>query len=385
MSNFEGDYKDPRAKITFNKIKKKRRGKFVLITIFCLFIASLAGAATAIVITHAEKSKRYYIEKDEVKGEVAEVKTSNSQLQSAVKQTSKSVVSVIKVIDDEVCITESNVGVGIVVEDGSYVITSYYGIRDATSIKLKLYNDKVFNASLIGFDSIYDIAMLKIDGEVLTPMELAVNATTVKEGDKVISVGNPLGSSFNERIEVSTIIDTREKVVFKNRDTKTSESLKMLKTNVVPKYINTGAALCNLDGELIGMNNTTMSYHNEFLKNSFYISAEDLEPIIDRILDKQDSLIMHMGVYGEEAISQKEDGIEGVYAKEVTRNGIAYDAGIRPTDIIVEVNDIKVSRVSDINSIINDFNTGEIIEYIVYKNGEYVNYKIKIPEEKNKK
>jgi len=245
---------------------------------------------------------------------------------------------------------------------------------------VKLHNDIVYNASIIGFDSIYDIAMIKINGDALQPMTIAKNSTKIEKGDRVISVGNPLGKSFNENIEVSTVLNTRENIVFKNRETKVAESLRMIKTSVIPKFINTGAALCNLDGELIGVNNTTMTYHNEFLKNSFYISVEDLEPITYGILDKQDSLINHMGVYGEEAISQSENGIDGVYAKEVTRNGLAYEAGIRPTDIIVEVNGMKVNTVSDINSIMSKFKSGETIKYKVFKNGDYVDFKIKISE-----
>lgn len=375
MSNFNDDYKDVKAKITFNKIKKRRKGKIVAITIFCLFVASLGGAVTALVVN--TENENYYVQgnnKDE------EVNTTNSKLQSAARKAAQSVVSVIKVIADDKCIKETNVGVGVVIENGQYVITSYLGIEDATSVKVKLHNDIVYNASIIGFDSIYDIAMIKINGEALQPMTIAKNSTKVEKGDRVISVGNPLGKSFNENIEVSTVLNTRENIVFKNRETKVAESLRMIKTSVIPKFINTGAALCNLDGELIGVNNTTMTYHNEFLKNSFYISAEDLEPITYGILDKQDSLINHMGVYGEEAISQSENGIDGVYAKEVTRNGLAYEAGIRPTDIIVEVNGMKVNTVSDINSIMSKFKSGETIKYKVFKNGDYVDFKIKISE-----
>ncbi|WP_346939082.1 S1C family serine protease [uncultured Clostridium sp.] len=377
MSNFNDDYKDVKARITFNKIKKKRRGKVVVITIFCLFIASLGGAVTALVM-NTEK-ENYYVQGNNDDKDT-EVNTTNSKFQLAAERVSQSVVSVIKVITDDKCTKETNVGVGVVIENGQYVITSYSGIEDATSVKVKLHNDIVYNASIVGFDSIYDIAMIKINGESLKPMTIAKNSTKVERGDKVISVGNPLGKSFNENIEVSTVLNTRENIVFKNRETKVSESLRMIKTSVVPKFINTGAALCNLDGELIGVNNTSMTYHNEFLKNSFYISAEDLEPIAYGILDKQDSLINHMGVYGEEAISQSEDGIDGVYAKEVTRNGLAYEAGIRPTDIIIEVNGVKVNTVSDINSIMSKFKNGDTIKYTVFKNGDYVDFEIKIPE-----
>lgn len=379
MSNFNDDYKDVKARITFNKIKKRRKGKIVVVTIFCLFIASLGGAVTALVMNGESESENFYVQGNN-NDQGLEVNTTNSKIQATAEKVSQSVVSVIKVITDDKCTKETNAGVGIAIENGQYVITSYSGIADATSVKIKLQNDIVYNASTIGFDSIYDVAMIKIDGEPLRPMDIAKNSTKVERGDKVISVGNPLGKSFNENIEVSTVLSTRENIMFKNRETKVSESLRMIKTSVVPKFINTGAALCNLDGELIGVNNTTMTYHNEFLKNSFYISAEDLEPITHGILDKQDSLINHMGVYGEKAVSQRENGIEGVYAKEVTKNGLAYEAGIRPTDIIIEVNDIKVNTVSDINSIMSKLKSGETVKYKVFKNGDYVDFKIKIPE-----
>lgn len=379
MSNFNDDYKDVKARITFNKIKKRRKGKIVVVTVFCLFIASLGGAVTALVMNGESESENYYVQGNN-NDQKPEVNTTNSKIQATAEKVSQSVVSVIKVVTDDKCTKETNAGVGIAIENGQYVITNYSGIADATSVKVKLQNDIVYNASTIGFDSIYDVAMIKIDGEPLRPMDIAKNSTKVVKGDKVISVGNPLGKSFNENIEVSTVLSTRENIMFKNRETKVSESLRMIKTSVVPKFINTGAALCNLDGELIGVNNTTMTYHNEFLKNSFYISAEDLEPITHGILDKQDSLINHMGVYGEEAVSQRENGIAGVYAKEVTKNGLAYEAGIRPTDIIIEVNDIKVNNVSDINSIMSELKGGETVKYKVFKNGDYVDFKIKIPE-----
>ncbi|MEG1870587.1 MAG: S1C family serine protease [Peptostreptococcaceae bacterium] len=380
MSNFD-DYRDCKAKITFNKVKKKRRGKIVVITVFCLFIASLGGVITAFVMIQSEENENYYIQGDDNIDSDVEMNKTDLELYATTERVSKSVVSVIKIVTDDKCTMESNVGVGIVAENGEYIITNYYGIEDASSVKVKLYNDVVQNVSIIGFDSVYNIAMLKVEGEPLTPIIIAKNSTKIEDGDRVISVGNPLGKSFDENIEVTTMINTRENIVFKNKITKVSESLKMLKTSNKQKQINTGAALCNFDGELIGVNNTSMYYNDVFLDNSLYISIEDLEPIIDGILDKQDSLINQMGVYGEEAVSQREDGIEGVYVKEVTRNGIAYEAGIRPTDIIVKVNNLSVRTVSEINSIVSNFNSGDTIEYAVFKNGKYNYFNIKITEQ----
>ncbi|GEM_PF-2679502 len=381
MSNFNDDYKDSRANITFNQIKKKRRGKFVAFTLVCLFMASLGGAFTAMVMSSAEDDENYYFNQSNDGNEVI-TKESSAKLQDVASKAIKSVVSVINVIGNEETTREINVGVGIVVGDEGYIITNYYGLVNATSIKVKSYNDIIYSATLVGFDSIYDIAMLKVENSNLTPIAIAESPIDIKTGDKIMSVGNPLGKSYNGSIEIGTVISTRENIIFRNSQSKVSELLRMVKTSISPKYINTGAALCNISGELIGVNNTTMAYHNDYLENSFYISVDDLGQITDNILDKQDSLILYMGIYGEEAISQQENGIEGVYAKEVTKSGLAYESGIRPTDIITEVNGISVNCVADINDILEQQKIGDIVYFTVYKNGTYSEFNIKVPDGK---
>lgn len=379
MSNFNDDSKDSRANITFNQIKKKRKGAFVLFAIICLFMASLGGAFTAIIMSNTDNDGNYYFNNDD-SGDGLITRKSTPKLQEVAERTIKSVVSVINVISGEDYTKETNVGVGIVLDSDGHIITSHYNLINASRIKVKSYNDVVYEAQLIGFDSIYDIAMLKVENSNLTPMAMAETPSELKPGDKVISVGNPLGKSYNGSIEVGTVLNTKESIMFRNSQSKISEILKMIKTTVIPKYINTSAALCNMDGELIGVNNTTMTYHNDYLKNSFYISVEDLNQITDDILDKQDSMISYMGIYGEAAVSQQENGIEGVYAKEVIKNGIAYQAGIRPTDIITEVNGNSVSCVNDINSILSELKVGSEVVLKVYKNGVYSSFRMKIPE-----
>lgn len=377
MSNFNDDHKDSRANITFNQIKKKRRGKFVIFTIVCLFMASLGSAFTAMVMISTDEDGNYYFNHDNDRNGVV-IKESSKNLQVIAGKAMESVVSVINVINDENFIRETNVGVGIVIDSEGYIITSYYSLVNATSIKVKSYNDIVYSADLVGFDSFYDIAMIKVENNKLTPMPIAKSPVDVKVGDKVISVGNPLGKFFDGSIEVGTVLSTRENIMFRNSQSKLSEMLKMVKTTVIPKDINTGAALCNLSGELIGVNSTTMIYHNDYIENSLYISVDDLNQITENILDKQDSMIMYIGIYGEEAVSQREGGIEGVYAKEVMKNSLAYEAGIRPTDIITKVNSMAVNCVDDINHILEDEGIGEEVKFTVYKNGVYSEFNIKI-------
>lgn len=380
MSNFNDNRKESRANITFNQIKKRRRGTFVVFTILCLFMVSLGGAFTAMIIRSSDDGN-YYFNHDET-GDGVITKESSGKLREVAAKTARSVVSIINVISNPNYTKEVNVGVGIVLDSRGYIISSYNNLINASRIKVKSYTDVVYDAELVGFDAAYDIAMLKVENSDLTPMPIAESPINLKAGDKVISVGNPLGKSYNGSIEVGTVLSTKESIMFRNSQSKVAELIRMIKTTVVPKYINTSAALCNMSGELIGINNTTMAYHNDYLKNSFYISVEDLNQITENILDKQDSMITYMGIYGEAAVSHQENGIEGVYTKEVIKNGLAYEAGIRPTDIITEVNNIAVSNVRDINDILDTLESGAEVDFTVYKSGIYTNFNIKIPEGK---
>lgn len=381
MSSIDEKRKESRANITFNQIKKKRRGTFVVFSIVCLFMASLGGAFTAMVMSSGDDEGKYYFNQDDsLKGVLT--KENSAKIEEVAMKTIKSVVSVINVINKQDYTKEVNVGAGIVIDNKGHIISSYNNIINASAIKVKTYNDVVLDAEVIGFDSVYDIAMLQVQGGNLTPINIAESPVTLNDGDKVISVGNPLGKSYNGSVEIGTVVTTKESVMFRSSQSKVSELLRMIKTTVPPKYINTTAALCNMSGELVGVNNTTMVYHNDYLKNSFYISVEDLNQIIQNILDKQDSMITYMGIYGESAVSQQKNGVEGVYIKEVIKNGLAYDSGIRPTDIITEVNEEHVKSVTDINGILEKIKVGENVKFTVYKNGIYSNFSIKIPDNK---
>lgn len=381
MSNFDDERKMSKANIKFNQINRRRKGTFAIFTIICLFMASLGGMFTILVMKSNAQNEEYYFNSEEI-GEFELSEEKSEELQDVAIKTIKSVVSIINVINNQNYTKEVNVGVGIVLDSRGYVICNYSNLVNGTSIKVKSYNDTVYEASLIGFDTVYDIAMLEVENNNLVPITIAKSPINLNNGDKIVSVGNPIGKAYNEIFEVGTILSDNETIMFRSSQSKVSELLKMIKTTIPPKYINTGAALCNTKGELIGVNNTNMVYHSDYLKNSFYISVEDLKQITENILDKQDSMITYMGIYGEAAVSQQKNGIQGVYTKEVTKNGLAYEAGIRPTDIITQVNGMPVSGVGEINDILNQLKVGTNVEFTIYKNGVYSIFTVKIPEGK---
>lgn len=374
MSDLKGFCKDSKGKITFKHVQRRRKGKVVMIALCCFLIVLLTAITTALLmVKHVTNVKLFLNEGNNFANSKNMIK-----IKEIVKDASPSMASIIAVTSEDGVVKERNVCSGIAVEDGTYMITSYNAISGANRIKVKAYDNSVYNAGIVGFDSTYDIAMIRLENGTITPVDINTKTKEAENGDVIVSVGNPDGALFNSSFYIGQVVNSGESVLFRSDEGKFAQNLKLIKTDISPKDINNCSALYDMDGNLLGINNMYIEHRNENKDTSYYISVEDLVPITSGMLDKQDSLITCLGIYGESAISQREDGVEGVYAKDVTLNGMGYQIGIRPTDIIVSIDDVKVHNVSEINDFINEVGQGTVINIKVYKNSEYVNYELKI-------
>lgn len=374
MSDLKGFCKDSKGKITFKHVQRRRKGKVVMIALCCFLIVLLTAITTALLmVKHVTNVKLFLNEGNNFANSKNMIK-----IKEIVEDASPSMASIIAVTSEDGVVKERNVCSGIAVEDGTYMITSYNAISGANRIKVKAYDNSVYNAGIVGFDSTYDIAMIRLENGTITPVDINTKTKEAENGDVIVSVGNPDGALFNSSFYIGQVVNSGESVLFRSDEGKFAQNLKLIKTDILPKDINNCSALYDMNGNLIGINNMYIEHRNENKDTSYYISVEDLVPITSGMLDKQDSLITCLGIYGESAISQREDGVEGVYAKDVTLNGMGYQIGIRPTDIIVSIDDVKVHNVSEINDFINEVGQGTVINIKVYKNSEYVNYELKI-------
>lgn len=374
MSDLKGFCKDSKGKITFKHVQRRRKGKVVMIALCCFLIVLLTAITTALLmVKHVTNVKLFLNEGNNFANSKNMIK-----IKEIVEDASPSMASIIAVTSEDGVVKERNVCSGIAVEDGTYMITSYNAISGANRIKVKAYDNSVYNAGIVGFDSTYDIAMIRLENGTITPVDINTKTKEAENGDVIVSVGNPDGALFNSSFYIGQVVNSGESVLFRSDEGKFAQNLKLIKTDISPKDINNCSALYDMDGNLLGINNMYIEHRNENKDTSYYISVEDLVPITSGMLDKQDSLITCLGIYGESAISQREDGVEGVYAKDVTLNGMGYQIGIRPTDIIVSIDDVKVHNVSEINDFINEVGQGTVINIKVYKNSEYVNYELKI-------
>lgn len=364
------------GKIKFNKKKKNYRNRFIVLALIYLLMASASGVCIAVVLNNNNIiGTNEILESDEESS-----LTLNSKYNDIMVQASKSVVSIIKVVGDSARTIEVDSGSGIIFKEGGYILTNYHVIDGAKIIKVKLYNDTVYTGSIVGINNNYDLAIIKIEADSNIPVMSIGSAVGLEYGKEVLSIGNPVGKAFRENTKVGKVLSLSEPIITIDRVTGAHSALNVIKTNIIPSSINSGGALCNTEGKLVGINSIAMNHEKGTIKSSFYMTIEDAKPIINDLLSGENSLRTVLGIHGEEAIPEFKEGIQGIYIKEVIRDSSAYIAGLRPTDIIVEFDGKKIKYINDMNEAIANVEPGEIVICKVFKNGEYKILNIKIKE-----
>lgn len=242
---------------------------------------------------------------------------------------------------------EGNV-TGIIVDYQGYIVTSFEKVKGMNEILVKLPSlaKEPVKAVLIGSDEEADVAIIKIDSDNLIPV--VINEEDVKEGNLAIAVGNSCSNDFIGMVTVGVVSSVNPRLHEEiNRD-----AYKVIQTSAVINDGNVAGALCNSEGELIGFNSYTLNKEGGQLYYS--LSAEDLKKIINDIIRFTDKL----GISGQ-LIDDKDSGIRGLYIQNVTQDGNAAKAGLLPTDIILSIDEEKISSLQEIDNVIKSKKKGE--------------------------
>ena len=285
-------------------------------------------------------------------------------------------------------------GSGIIFKEDGYIVTNYHVIKGAEMITVKLANsDKIFNAKLIGAEANRDIAVIKIEAEKL-PIAKFGDSANVKVGDVAIAIGNPLGDEFAGSVTSGIISAINRKITMQDSSGKVT-TYKVLQTDAAINPGNSGGALVNEAGEIIGINSLKIegSYNAEGM--GFAITINEASEIIKRIMDgtteppgeqttNQDEAKVVIGIVGRNAIPEEANGVKGVYIEEVEADLGAAAAGIRPSDIIVEVEKVKIETMIQLKELLAKHKAGDIINCKVWRNGKVLQTKVTLSENKPK-
>ena len=263
-------------------------------------------------------------------------------------------------------------GSGVIISDDGYIVTNNHVVDFADIVTIKLMDGEEYEARIIGRDKSTDLAVLKIDANDLTAIELGTSED-VKVGEWVLAVGNPF--------EYLTSTVTAGIVSAKGRDIdiirENSAIEQFIQTDAAINPGNSGGALVDTDGRLIGINTAIASYTGNYAGYSFAIPVDLMGRIVEDILENGGDIERtFLGVEVEEIDNEyaEELGLDldkGLIVRKITSGGSAEYAGILPNDIIVEVNDEDATKFDDLKEIIDYAKVGDVLEVKVYRKGDY--------------
>ena len=264
-------------------------------------------------------------------------------------------------------------GSGFILTEDGYIITNYHVIEDASEIKVTTYGGDEYDAKLIGYDESNDIAVIKVDANNLAPVTLG-DSDTLNVGDDVIAIGNPLGElTFSLTAGAVSALDRNV--------TLSNASMNLIQTDCAINSGNSGGALFNTYGEVIGITNAKYSsngYNTASIDNiGFAIPINSVKKIITEIIEDGSITKPYIGVYIYDLGSDYQRfGLSGAVVQKVDENSPAEEAGIKANDLITKVNGEDISDSEELRSIIAKGNEGDTYTLTINRSGEIIEVEV---------
>lgn len=278
-------------------------------------------------------------------------------------------------------------GSGIIMSTDGYILTNnhiinsadssiYYEVSEATKVYVYLYNDETpYEAQIIGTDEETDLAVIKIEKEGLTAAEVA-DSSTIKIGEFAMAVGNPLGM---ESSVTSGIISAVDRVV----DSGDGNTFTLIQTDAAINSGNSGGALVNSEGKVIGINTLKLS-GTGIEGMGFAIPINDTLNIYKDLIDHGKVLRPYIGIAGidlDERTAQYYNLPVGIYVKQIQSNSPASSSDIKTGDVITAIDSTEVTTMDELNKIKNTKNIGDKISLDVSRSGKKEKIEITLGEE----
>ena len=281
--------------------------------------------------------------------------------------------------------SEAN-GSGVIISSDGYILTNnhvvsssdssyYYQVSEAKKITVSLNNgQETYEAKIIGTDEQTDLAIIKIEATNLTAAELG-DSSSVKVGEFVLAIGNPLGLDTSV---TSGIISALERDI-------TSEDgtiYHVMQTDCAINSGNSGGALVNSKGQVIGIN--TLKLSGTGIEGvGFAIPVNDTVEVYKQLIEYGKVLRPYIGISGSdltENTAQRYNLPQGIYVESIAEDSNAKNSGLKVGDVITQINETEVKTMEELNDVKNKLSIGDTITLKVYRSGEYLDFEIKLTE-----
>ena len=266
----------------------------------------------------------------------------------------------------------ASAGSGFIISPDGYIVTNYHVVKGATSVKVTLYSGDTYDATVIGGDSDYDVAVIKINASGLPAVTLG-NSADVNVGDTVLAIGNPLGElTFSMSQGIVSCCDRAINV--------DGTPFNMIQVDASINPGNSGGPLVNLYGEVVGIVSAKYSsYSNTTVEGlGFAIPISDVRAIITDIIENgqvtgKAYLAIKAGTMTEQMAAQYDiDITEGVFVYSTESGGAGEKAGLQLGDVITKLNDTTITSMTDLTMAKKGYKAGDTVTLTVYRSGEYI-------------
>ena len=276
-------------------------------------------------------------------------------------------------------------GSGVLIRKDGYIATNNHVVAGSSKIKVRLFDGREFAAKLIGRDPDHDLAVIKIDSDTDLPFVEMADSDTVQVGDMAIAIGNPLGE-LEGTLTVGYISALHRTITVTDASGRDPLTLfDMIQTDAAINAGNSGGALMNDRGQLIGINSAKNA--GEGVEGiGFAIPTNVVEPIVTMLVEQgYISGRPSLGVYGQTVpsdIVERYAMPQGFVISEVVPGGAAEKAGMQRGDIIIEFDGVKIKQTSDLMAARAKRKAGDEVKVVVWRTGQEVSMTLILDEQK---
>lgn len=263
-------------------------------------------------------------------------------------------------------------GSGVIITDDGYIVTNNHVVQDASAIRVTLNDKRVLSAKLIGTDPATDLAVIKIEASGLNWIPFG-NSESVRVGQPVLAIGNPFNLTSTVTAGIISAKARNVDIIKNNSQESTIESF--LQTDAAVNSGNSGGALVNVDGELIGINTAIASGNGYYTGYSFAIPSNIARKVSG---DLRQYGVVQRGYLGVNVAEMDQDlvrskgikELKGIYLGRIIPDCAAERAGLQVGDIILKVNDVEINSYAEMMEEVGYFYPGDKVRITFLRDGK---------------
>jgi len=272
-------------------------------------------------------------------------------------------------------------GSGVIIREDGYIVTNNHVVTGATEIEVTLNNNKSYPATIIGTDPATDIALIKVDAKGLPIVKFA-DSDKLRLGEWVLAIGSPLGEELRSTITAGIVSAKGRSMPNYDGEFKIES---FIQTDAAVNPGNSGGALVNKAGELVGINTAIISTTGSYTGYSFAVPSNIVSKVVSDLIDfgsvKRVKLGVSMSAVTEKVAEEmKLSSLDGVYINEVQVGSAADKAGVKPKDILLAVDETVIKSPAGLQEKVNSFHPGDKAVLKVIRDGKTLNLNVVFDE-----